>query len=330
MARTYIADLPPGTTIDGEVFLLKQKDLRGTAQGALYIHAVLADKTGQMPARLWQATQELYNLLPQDGFVRVRGRSESYRGALQFIIEGIDTVPIDQVNLEEFLPKTEKDIDQMYNRLVDVLRGVKDQNLLYLIKQFVGDSELIEQFKTAPAAVQVHHACIGGLLEHTLNVLELALLICPRYPQINQDLMLVGTFLHDIGKTRELTWASTFKYTEPGQLVGHLLIGAMLIEQKSQAAEADLGRPFPSRLLQILQHMIISHHGNYEFGSPKLPMTAEAIMLHYLDNLDAKLEIVRIQIAESDKTDPDADWTGYIRSLERKLFKADPFASPEE
>jgi 3'-5' exoribonuclease len=327
MARAYIKSLSAGQFVDGEVYLLAQKDLRSTTQKSLYIHAVLADRTGQILARIWQASQELYDLLPQDGFVRVRGRTESYKGALQFIVEGIDPVPIEQVDLEEFLAKTEQDIDQMYKRLLDVLRGIKDQHLLYLVKQFVSDEPLMKRFKSAPAAIQMHHACIGGLLEHTLNVLELVLLIVPRYSQINPDLMLAGAFLHDIGKTRELTWDSVFKYTEEGQLVGHLLIGSMLVEEKAKAVAAELGRPFPLRLLQVIQHMILSHHGDYAFGSPKLPMTTEAISLHYLDNLDAKLDMARRQIAESDSTDPDADWTGYIKGLDRKLFKADVFKS---
>jgi len=330
MARRYIKDLPTGEIIEDEIFLLTQKDLRMTSNGAYYIHAVLADKTAQMPARVWQASQELYDTLPQDGFVRVRGRTESYKGSLQFIIEGIRPIDPGEVDLDEFLPKTEKDIDAMYSRVIEILRKIQDRNVLFLVKQFVEDQPLMAQFKRAPAAVQVHHAYIGGLLEHTLNILELAMLICPRYPQINMDLMLAGTFLHDIGKTTELASTAAFKYTDTGQLIGHSVIATMMLEQKVRQARKDLGRPFPDRLLRVLEHMILSHHGDYQFGSARLPSTPEAIALHYLDNLDAKLELCRREIAEANATDPDANWTTYVRSLERRLFKADPFAAPTD
>ncbi len=323
MARRYVKELPSGEILKDVIFMLTQKDLRSTNNGALYIHAVLADRSGQIPARMWQASQELYSLLPQDGFVKVSGRTESYKGTMQLIIDGIK--PVDpakeQLNLDEFLPQTDKDIDSMIKRVFDMLRQIKDRDILYLIKQFVDDEELMEQFKRAPAAVQMHHACIGGLLEHTLNLMELAALIGPRYAQIDMDMMLAGTFLHDIGKTRELTWDGAFKYSDGGQLVGHLVIGAMMLQEKAGKAGTELGHAIPDETVKVLQHMILSHHGEYAFGSPKLPMTAEAIALHYIDNLDAKLEQVRLQIEESETTDPEANWTGYVRSLERKLYK---------
>jgi len=330
MARRYIKDLPAGEVIEDEIFLLTQKDLRMTTNGAHYIHAVLADKTGNMPARLWQASQELYDTMPQDGFVRVRGRTESYKGALQFIIEAVRTVQADEVELEHFLPKTGNDIDAMHTRVLAILRQITDRRVLFLIKQFVEDRELMDQFKRAPAAKQIHHAYIGGLLEHTLNLLELVVLICPRYPQVNMDLMLAGTFLHDIGKTRELIWQGAFKYSDEGQLLGHLAIGTMILNTKVEQAGKELGEPVPDRLVWLLEHMILSHHGEHQFGSPCLPRTPEALVLHYIDNLDAKLELVRREIAESDATDPEAHWTGYVRSLERRLFKADVFEQPAD
>ncbi|NLX07442.1 MAG: HD domain-containing protein [Phycisphaerae bacterium] len=321
MSRRYIKDLASGDTLDDQVFLLTQKDLRSANNGSLYIHAVLADRTGQMPGRVWQASQELYNLLPQDGFVKVRGRTESYKGSLQFIIEGIKAVDVSAADVEELLPKTAKDIDQMKRRVLEILRMVKDRNVLYLVKQFVDDKKLMEQFCKAPAAVQMHHACIGGLLEHTLNLMELVLLVGPRYPQIDMDLMIAGTFLHDIGKTHELTCEGAFKYSDGGQLVGHLVIGALFIEQKARLAEKELGEPFPERILHLLQHMVLSHHGEYELGAARLPMTAESLALHHLDNLDAKLEMVRLEIESANATDPETSWTGYVRSLERRLYK---------
>jgi 3'-5' exoribonuclease len=292
MTRQYLKELSSGQIVDDEIYMLTQKDLRTAANGSLYIHAVLADRTGQMPARMWQASQELYILLPQSGFVRVRGRTESYKGALQFIIEGIQPVETDEVDMDEFLRKTEKDVDKMSKRLLEILRQIKDRDLLFLIKQFVEDRDLMDRYKRAPAAVQMHHAYLGGLLEHTLNVLELVALIAKRYPQIR--------------------------------------MGAMMVEAKAKRAEAELGHPFPEPLLRVLQHMILSHHGDYQFGSPRLPMTAEAIALHHLDNLDAKLAMVQQQIEESDQTDPDSHWTSYVKALERRLFKGDVFEPTPE
>ncbi len=322
MARRFIKELQAGAIIDDQIFFLAEKDLRSTTNGALYIHAVLSDKSGCIPARMWQATEELYKLLPAESFVKVRGRTENYKGSMQFIIEGIQpTLPDQKINIEDFLPCTEKDVEQMFKRTLEILRTIKDKSLLYLVKEFVDDKELMAKFKKAPAAVSLHHACLGGLLEHTLNLLELAMLIGPRYPGINMDLMLTGTFLHDIGKTQELAWDVALKYTDSGQLIGHLVIGAMMVEQKARKVQQESGQPFPPQTLQVLQHMILAHHGDYEFGSPKLPMTSEAMALHHLDNLDAKLEMIKREIADSE---PDSDWTKYVRSMERKFFKLRP------
>lgn len=327
MARKFIKDLPAGTMVDDQVFMLTQKDLRLTSGGAHYIHAVLADRTGQLPGRLWQASPEIYQTLPQEGFVRVRGRTENYKGAMQFIIEGIRPTDIKPEELEDFLPQTTKDIETMFARVLEILRSIKDRRLLFLVKEFVDDKVLMDRFKRAPAAMQMHHAYIGGLLEHTLNLMELALRIGPYYAQLNLDLLVLGAFLHDLGKTQELRWDGAFKYTDAGQLVGHLVQATMMVAEKAKAAEKQLGgKPFPDRLLRVVQHLILSHHGDYAFGSPRLPMTTEALALHYIDNLDAKMEQARIEMAGADDTDPDANWTGYVKSLDRKLFKADPFA----
>jgi 3'-5' exoribonuclease len=319
MARRFIKELQSGMMIDDEIFFLPEKDLRSSTNGSLYLHAVLADKSGAMTARMWQVSQELYDLLPVEGFVRVRGRCECYKGAMQFVIEAIQpTTPGTKIAIEDFIPSTEKDVEQMFQRTLEILRMIKDKHLLYLIKQFVEDKELMAKFKKAPAAVSLHHAYLGGLLEHTLNLLELALLAGPRYPEMNMDVMLAGTFLHDIGKTQEMAWETILKYTDPGQLIGHLVIGAFLVEQKVEKARQDLGGPFPARLLQVLEHMILSHHGEYEYGAAKLPMTAEAMALHHLDNLDAKLDMIKRQVADSD---PGTDWTKYVKSLERRFYK---------
>ncbi|MBN2447840.1 MAG: HD domain-containing protein [Phycisphaerae bacterium] len=317
--RCPINELQPGQRLDDQVFLVNQKDLRTTANGSLYIHAVLADGTGQLVARMWDATQGMFDSIPNGGFIRFTGRVESYKGKPQFIIDGLRAVREGEFDPTDFLPHTQRDTEEMWTRVKEIMRGVKDPNLLALIAQFINDEHFVDAFKRAPAAAALHHAYLGGLLEHTLNLLELAVLVLPRYPEVSPDLVLCGILLHDAGKTRELSFDTNIGYTNEGQLVGHIVMCAGWIQEKARAVEAETGKPFPADLLNVLTHIIVAHHGTYEFGSPKLPMVPEAIAVHYLDNLDAKLEMYRQRIA--DDADETSDWTQYIPALQTKLFK---------
>jgi len=323
--RRYISELTPGEILEGQVFLIGSKDLRTTSNGSLYIHCVLRDRTGQMLGRIWQATQAMYEQLPEGGFTRFKGRVENYKGSLQFIVDAMQPVEPGAVDPSEFMPQTTEDIPAMFERVKAILRTIKDHHLLALMKEFISDQELMARFCKAPAAIQNHHAFLGGLLEHTRNVLELALLVTPRYPMLSRDLMLAGIFLHDIGKTAELGYDTNFIYTNEGQLVGHIVQAVVWIDRKVQAVEAETGQPFPPDLKAALEHIILAHHGQYEFGSPKLPATLEAIAIHHLDNLDAKLHMYFGKM-DADP-DPASDWTQYIHSLGTKLFKKDVLGS---
>jgi 3'-5' exoribonuclease len=317
-----IADLQFGQRIEDEIYLIVQKDLRTTSNGGLYIHAVLADQTGQIVARMWNATRGIYDSMPDSGLMYLTGRVESYKGKPQFIIDGVRTVEEGAVDPSDFLPTTRQDVEKMWARVKEILRGIKNPDLLALVAKFIKDDEFVEAFKRAPAARVNHHAYLGGLLEHTLNVLELAVLVLPRYPDLSADLVLAGVFLHDAGKTAELSYTTSFAYTNEGQLIGHIVQTAIWIDEKARTLEVETGCPFPADLLAALQHLIVAHHGRYEFGSPKLPATAEAIMVHYLDNLDAKLAMVFGAI-ESD-LDEASDWTSWVPALETRVFKPDP------
>jgi 3'-5' exoribonuclease len=322
MTRRYIAELTPGEQIEDQVFLVASKDLRTTSQGSLYIHAVLADRTGQLLARVWQASESMYNALPEGGFVRLKGRTESYKGSLQFIIDAIRLVDDPgSLDLGEFLPRTEGDVEAMWARARKILSGIKNEYLAALVGQLLADEELMRRFRTAPAASQMHHAYIGGLLEHTLAVLELALVVIPKYPKLSMDLVLAGVFLHDLAKTAELKYETNFAYTDSGQLVGHVTLGAVWIELKAAAAAKKLGKPFPSEIKWALQHIVLAHHGKYEFGSPRLPATPEAIAIHHLDNLDAKVSMMLRAIETDDNAD--SNWTDYQRALETRVYKPD-------
>jgi 3'-5' exoribonuclease len=317
-----ISDLQPGQRLEDEIYLLIQKDLRTTTTGSLYIHAILADQTGQIVARMWNASREIYESMPLSGLIYVQGRVESYKGKPQFIIDGVRTVEEGKADPADFLPVTQRDIEKMWSRVTETLRAVKSPDLLALLGKFINDEWFVAAFKRAPAARTNHHAYLGGLLEHTLNLLELAVVVLPRYPDVSADLVLTGIFLHDAGKTTELAYETTFEYTNEGQLVGHIVQTAIWVAQKARELEVERGQPFPPDLLATLQHVVVAHHGRYEFGSPRLPATAEAIMVHYLDNLDAKLAMV-FEAIEAD-VDPESDWTGWVPALESRVFKPDP------
>jgi 3'-5' exoribonuclease len=320
--------------IQDQVFLVHQKDLRTTANGSLYIHMVLVDRSGQILSRIWNATQLQYESIPEGGFLRVRGRVESYKGNLQFIVDALRAAEAGSFDPADFVPSTQRDVDEMWTRVLAILRTVKNPHLRALIAAFVKDEVIVAGFRKAPAAVQLHHAFIGGLLEHTLNVLELAVRIFGEaddskslYPKVNRDLVLIGIFLHDIGKTVELSYDTSFAYTTAGQLVGHITQAAIWIDQKVGDAEQQTGKRFPHDLQDLLTHIVLAHHGTHEFGSPRLPACPEAIVVHYLDNIDAKIHMFLSGIEGAKNAE--SDWTEYIKSLETRVFKKDVLSEPE-
>jgi len=319
VAHRLISELRAGERIEDEVFLIRSKDLRTTSQGSLYIHAILVDKSGQMVARAWQATEEMFHKMPEGGFVRFKGRAENYKGNLQFIIDGIMPAEPGSFDIGDFLPKAQGDSEARWKRVTEILGGLSHPDLKALAEEFLADEDLMSGFRRAPAAAVMHHAYIGGLLEHTLQLMEIAQKVIPLYPRLDLDLILVGLFLHDIGKARELTYETAIGYSDEGQLVGHIAIATMLIEQKAAAVATRTGKPYPDRLRWGLQHIVLSHHGQYQFGSPKLPAIPEAMAIHYLDNLDAKLNM--FFAAVDDDRDPHSHWTEYVRPIETKVFK---------
>ncbi len=326
--RVWVADLMPGQRLDDEVFLVSKKDLRTTSNGSNYIHMILSDRTGQLLTRVWQATQQQFESIPDGGFLRVRGRTESYKGALQFIVEGMRPVQQNEVDLADFIPRTKYDVDQMWQETLEILRTLRNPDLQALIKRFVDDRALVEKLKIAPAAVSMHHAYLGGLLEHTLSVLKLACLVfgqtddsTSHYPEVSRDLVLAGVFLHDIAKTSEFAFDTSFNYTDSGQLIGHIVQSALWIDQKIADVEAESKRPFPVDLQNVLTHIVLSHHGTYEYGSPRLPAVPEAIAVNLLDNLDAKLHMFLRQIDHD--ADAESRWTQFVPALQTKIFKPD-------
>ncbi len=313
MPRKFISQLNGGTTID-EIFLVQNKDLRTTKNGSLYIQAQLSDRSGMIDARMWDASTPFFESLGNDTFLRIKGRTEIYQNKIQLIIKHISKTNQEDIKLEDYLPGTEQDVNKMFSELKQIVSSIKQPHLKNLLNLFFSDKDFCRGFCSAPAAVQYHHAFLGGLLEHTLSVAKLGDTIAPLYPELNRDLLICGIILHDIGKISELCYEKNFHYSDEGQLIGHLISGILMVEEKAKQIEG-----FPKTLLDLLRHMILSHHGEYEWGSPKLPMTLEALALHYLDNIDAKIHAFNKAIS-GDK-DPSDNWTNYNKMFERKLFK---------
>jgi len=316
-SRRAVAELTPAEIIQ-QVFLISQPQLRTTSRGDYYIAAFLSDRTGKLNARMWQANETIFKTLPSEGFVWVRGRTENYQGNMQLVIEAIRPVDVSEVDLKEFMPATERDIDEMFAELKEIVGRVKNPHLAELIGAFLDDAQLMDLFRSAPAAITLHHAYLGGLLEHTLSLLRLACRVLPVYPQLDADLVLTGLFLHDMGKTSELDYDISFKYSDQGRLLGHIVKGALLIQEKINQLNRPGAETFPKILQDCLQHIVVSHHGIREYGCPVLPATPEAFAVHYLDNIDSKIALT---FAEINKDVNQTNWTNYIKALESPLFK---------
>ena len=323
MRETSVSELKPGQEVD-QVFLIRAKQIRQARNGSKYFQAELCDSTGAIPARMWDASEVLLDALGATNFVRVRGHVEVYREQPQLILASIRPAPAEEVELERFLAKSPYDPAERLAKLRGVVATVKDEHLRALLAAFLDDPEFVARFQRCPAAVSYHHATIGGLIEHTTSLVELADCIAAKYPELNRDMLIAGCILHDIGKTRELAYTETFAYTVHGELVGHVVSGVLMIEEKARGA-ADASDAFPPELLDELRHVVLSHHGEFEFGAPKLPMTREALALHYLDNLDAKLEAV--SRALEDETTGDGVWTEHLQMLRRRFYRGAPSAA---
>jgi 3'-5' exoribonuclease len=313
MEKTFINQLSKGQTVES-IFLVKEKVLTKTKAGLPYLSIRLADRTGEVEGRIWDNALDFVSLFEKDDFVKVKGEVDEFQGMLQLRIFKLKKSAETEVQLQDYLPKTSKDIESMFTELKTIASGVRQPFWQKLLDAFFQDEQWAKKFKMAPAAKAVHHVYLGGLLEHTLSIVQLVLLIGPRYPGIDQDLLLTGAILHDMGKISELSFERTFDYTDPGRLLGHIILTVEMIDEKMRTIP-----DFPENLSLPLKHLILSHHGEYEFGSPKLPMTLEALLLHHLDDLDAKINAVMAWI-EKEKGNP-SRWTSYNKLFDRFIYK---------
>jgi 3'-5' exoribonuclease len=321
MKQSFVSSLQDGQTVTSH-FLVCVKEIRSTREGKPYLRLELGDATGRVEARMWDGVDRIAASFERDDFVKVQARVENYRNKLQLAIEKIRRAEDSEVDPADFFAHTKEDVDDLYAKLLEVVASVGNLWLRKLLDAVVQDPEIIPRLKRAPAAKVMHHAYYGGLLEHILSLCNLCRAVLSHYPEANADLLLSGAVLHDVGKLQELSYERSLGYTDEGQLLGHILIEYELVTKKMDAVEG-----FPPGLKTLVQHMLVSHHGQYEFGSPKLPMFREAVMLHYLDDLDSKMAAIRSAL-ESDQGE--GNWTAFSGALERRLLRADRFLSNAE
>lgn len=318
MSRRYATQLAHNEQVQ-QVFIATDKNLRPNRNGNYYLQLGLADRSGSIDARLWNASEKDYKDFDNGDYVMVDGSTQLFQGNMQLIINSIRRARPDEVDEGDFMVRQPAEIDQLATRLAEMLRGMKTPELKNLAECFLMDDQFMGKFTRAPAGMKNHHAYQGGLLEHVVSVMELVLLVAPRYPQLDADKLLMGAFLHDASKVDELSYDREIAYTDEGQLLGHMVMAMTLLDAKIAEAERLSGEPFPKSLATEVKHMIISHHGEYAYGSAKLPMTLEAVALHHLDNLDAKINSFGNLIADCPNSD--SNWTQYFGNLGRKLYK---------
>jgi len=327
MKEIYVADV--GKFENQPVvsfFAVASKQVRSRKDGSgQYMALTLGDRTGQIESRMWENFAESAAGFEQGDVVKVRAEVCRYNGRLQLNLEKLRLAAADEVELADYVPHTQKDVEELWSTLVRTVDSFSDLSLQALLRSFFDDPVFAAAFREAPAAKSLHHAWLGGLLEHVVSLVGICELAARHYPEINRDLLLTGAILHDIGKLEELRWGTSFDYTLQGQLVGHITLGIAMIEKKL-AALPD----FPPALRILVEHMVLSHHGKLEFGSPKLPMIPEAVLLHYLDDLDAKMHMMRSEFARHEAEGGEAgEMTDWVRAMDRPLLNTATFLKPQ-
>ncbi len=318
MSRQFIADLQARDSVD-EIYRVADKQVRSNRQGSDYLLIQLMDRTGQVSGLRWNAGQSLYETFQKGDFLRVLGTTQLHNGLLQVIIQDFESVHPSKVNHDDFSRSDPGEVEQLIAELKSKLSSVKNPHLRRLVLSYMSDEQMLDKLRRAPAGIKTHHAYEGGLLRHVVDLMRIAEAVGPNYAQLDLEMLLVGVFLHDLGKLEELTYDGDLSYSDPGQMLGHLVQGAIEVERRTLQLQRETGQAFPDDVLWRLQHMIVSHHGQLDHGSPKVPMTIEAIVLHYIDDMDAKVNAAT-ELIESDRN-TDSQWTAFHPVMGRKLYK---------
>ncbi len=312
MSKQFVTDLVAGNPID-EVFLLAERNVAHKKDGNPFLNVTLADRTGQVKGVVWDQVERMLAAAAEGDFVHVRGQVGEYRGNLQLVVKDMVGVPADRVDAEDFLATTTRDVTKMMDRLKEMTGRMQDPDLKTLFDLFWSDTGFVTAFMRAPAAKMMHHAYIGGLLEHTLSMAVLAEMLGGHYGGVDRDMLLAGVILHDVGKLRELEYTHRIDYTDQGRLLSHIVIGLSMLDEKLRQVP-----DFPETKAHLLKHMLVSHHGERQFGSPEPPKTIEAVLLNYIDEIDSRVNSIREFVS---KDTSEGSWTSYHRLLERHLYK---------
>ncbi len=316
MKSAFITDLNSERNI-ATFFLVCEKEIRNTRDGKAYLRLELGDRSGTIEARMWDQFDSVAKTIKRDDFVKVQARVEIYKNKPQLSLQQLRLAKPEEVDLADFLPHTKEDVAKLYAQLQEFAASISNPFLKKLVTGILSDPAIANRYKRAPAAKVMHHAYLGGLLEHVISLCGLAKQAAAHYSELDPDLLLTVAILHDVGKLDELCYERAISYTTEGQLLGHIM---MEFETVSKAMDAIEG--FPANLKTVVQHLLISHHGQYEIGSPKLPMIREALVFHYLDDLDSKLAAARAALA-LDSGEP--EWSAYSGALGRKFLRLDAF-----
>jgi 3'-5' exoribonuclease len=321
MKQVYVSGLEPNENVTTQ-FLVVNKEIRQKKTGEPYLSLVLADRTGEIDAKMWDNVAEVMETFEKDDFIKVKGIAQVYQNRQQFTIHRLRLVDDSEADFADYFPASKRDHEEMFAELRQIIQGIGNEHLRALLNAMFDDQRIAELYKKAPAAKSIHHACRGGLIEHVLSLCALCRMMAQHYGYVDLDLLLTGAILHDIGKIEELNFDRSFSYSTPGQLLGHIVIGLRMIGDKLHRLP-----DFPPKLRMLVEHILISHHGELEFGSPKTPLFLEALLLHHLDNLDSKMETMRAAV-ERDKL-VDGEFTSWVASLERSVLKKDKFLAGE-
>jgi 3'-5' exoribonuclease len=316
MKTPYIGSLVPNEVVTAQ-FLVLSKEIRQKKTGEPYLSLHLADRTGEMEAKMWDNVPEIMHGFDRDDFVKVKGLLQLYQNRSQFTVHRLRRLEDHEVDFADYFPCSERDPDEMFAELKSTIAGIRNPHLRGLLDVVFNDPHVAARYKLAPAAKNIHHACRGGLIEHVLSLCTLCRFTATHYKDVDVDLLLTGAILHDVGKIDELAYARSFGYSVEGQLLGHIVIGLRIV-----AGKFDQIPDFPPRLRTLVEHMIISHHGELAFGSPRVPAFPEALLLHHLDNLDSKMEAMRVAV---NRDRVESEFTGWITALERVVLKKDRY-----
>ncbi len=327
--RAFIRDMLNPANVPMRVvgaYSISNAQLGKTRSDKLYLRCLIGDCSGSLPGRMWTIDEAKFRELPTDGFVWLDGTTQVFDGGVQLVVQMIKATEPTAEQLRDLMPCSVRPPEEMFAELAKLLGTLKHPAMRDLAGAFMADEILMDQFKRCPAAKSMHHAYIGGLLEHTLSLVNLADKICPLYPKISRDLVMMGLFLHDLGKTRELIYDRTFSYSDRGELIGHVVEGAMMLRDKAQHVMREKGMRFPAGAIGVLEHIILSHHGVPEFGAAKIPATPEAIMVSILDNLDAKMNMSLTATRPDHDLPEGGNFTEKLWALDTKLYRPDPLA----